>query len=234
MTGLDFAIVGIMGYGAWRGWRKGLLAIFIDLAGSLLAFFLAARYSAVTVAALDRATGLVGATARALATRFAGSIPAMGAPVPKAGLVNPQIIGALGLPEPVSRLITAGAADALAGPLPAGTNTIGDLIFYQLASTLWLGVVFLAGGFLLGRVMALAGGLASTAMDLTPLMAVNRAGGTVVGLAQAALFAAVAVGFILPVLKLGQAWPPLAGSKLAPILTSGLGWAADLVLAKVL
>lgn len=233
MTGLDYAILVFLVLGAIRGWWRGLLALVIDLAGSLLAFYLAAKYSSPLVETIDRATGLVTSTAKTLTAKFPASLPAMAAPIPKAGGLNLGAIGSLNLPEPLNNWVAGGAADLLSGSLPAGAKTVGDLISYQLAVTLWMAAIFLVGGLLLGKIMTLVGELASRALDLTPFLSINRAGGAVLGAVQVALFAAVLAALALPIINLGQPWRPLAESKVVPMLSSSLGAVAGWLLSKV-
>ncbi len=233
MTGLDYAILVFLALGAIRGWLRGLLVLVTDLAGSFLAFYLAAKYSGPLVGAIDRATGLVTSTAKTLSAKFPASLPAMAAPIPKAGGLNLQAVGALDLPEPVKKWVLSGATDLLSGPLPAGSQTVGDLISYQLAITLWMAALFLVGGLLLGKALTLIGEVASRALDLTPLLLFNRTGGAALGAAQAALLAAVLTALALPIINLGQPWPPLANSKLVPLLSSTLWSLAGWLLSKV-
>lgn len=173
MNWLDWVLIGLVGWGALQGFRRGFLLLLAETAGALLALYLAARYDTQIVAWLEARFGLVGATANFVARRFAQLSPAAAA-------------GA-GVPLLPEWFAGAGAT------LPAQFAT-------RLAELLWTGVAFLAGAVAIGTAVRVVAGLLSLVAEGAALGFPNRLAGAALGATRNALVLGAIVGVILPLL----------------------------------
>lgn len=220
LTLLDYVLVALIAWGALNGLRRGLLSIVVGLAGTLLAWYLAARYAPSLARWLNSTQGWVSSTAHYLAGRI--PLPAGVAGLPLSTIkpdALPVVMGQLPLPAALQKATAEAAASAMANAATLHLFTLGDLVYYSLASLVWTGITFFV-------IMAVATGLANAvarqmtrALEGTPLSLANQLAGAALGAAETLVVLVVAAGLLVPLLHLLR-WPALqkvlSGSQLLP------------------
>lgn len=196
----------------------------VGLAGVLLAWYVAARYAPTLAQWLNASQGWVSSTARYLAGRI--PLPAGLAALPLSA-VRPEglssLMGQLPFPAALQKAAAESAVTALAQTDILHLATVGDLVYYSLASVLWTAISFFV-------IMAVTTGLANAvawqvtrAVQGTPLSFVNQLAGASVGAAETLVVLVTLAGLLVPVLHLLR-WPALqnflAGSQLLPYLAA--------------
>lgn len=187
-NGLDAAILAWVALGAWKGMRTGLFRSGARLAGFFLAVVLAARFSAPLGAILAERTELD----EALRSFLAGA-----GLVPREAALRPAEEGARAMRDMLSKV-----------PLPAGwaagrvdpASTFGEYL-YGLISGLLLNVLaFLMIVLVVSALTNALGRLLHGTLGRLPVVGtLDRAGGTLLGLAEHAVWAVVVVGGLAPV-----------------------------------
>lgn len=209
MNLLDYILLAFLALGALNGWRRGMLAIIVGLAGLLLAWYVASRYAPTAAQWLDFNVGWVRGLSRLLAGRL--PLPAALAAQPLAGLTPDQVnqlLTAMPFPATLMRpLATAAAATLLRAP-ELGLTTLGDLVYHSLALLVWTAISFFV-------IMALTSGLANIlawavtrTLDGTPLSGLNHLTGLALGAAENLVILVVLAGLLTPLLNLLR-WPAL-------------------------
>lgn len=209
-NGLDLGILVWLAMGAWKGLRAGLFRSGARLAGFFLAVALAARFSAPLGALLAERTEL-DESLRAILQR-AGLVP-------REAALQPADTAAQAMQEMLSKVhLPAGWVAAQAQP----ASTLEDYLYGLLSGILLNALAFL---LIMLAVSVLANALGrllhGTVGRLPVVGAMDRAGGTLLGLAEHGVWALVVVGGLVPLLQLLPV-PAIAGWLSGSILAGPL------------
>ena len=224
MNYIDWVILAILLWGAWRGYSRGVLSVFTGVVGYLaglaaaliyakpLAFFLEKQF-AVTTTTANRLGGMPPQSVMTMSTQGMGS-----------GEMTKAVEG-LSMP--------AFLKEQLLQQLPAtGAANFGQAISHGLAVLLIQAAASIILILLATVLVRLLSGLVTRGIRYTVMGWANRVLGLVAGLAINGVILAVALGVISPllVLKSGLQGGPLTGvagvldrSVLAPYLMQVFG-----------
>lgn len=219
MNWLDAGILILLGMGAFRGFRRGIGAVFVGLGGLLLAL-LASAYATPRVAAWLQSTHGAADAAGAFLQRYL-RLPIPDVAMRLADMSPAEIEGALAA-LPVAgwlRQLLVQQGPAIAAIAGGNLVTLGDVVYHLLGSYLVAAVCF-AGLFLAFRVVLIGvGSLLTRMLAAAPLIGPgSRLLGVCAGIAEQGVMVVVAIGLATAAVPL---FPGLAvvleGSALAPL-----------------
>jgi uncharacterized membrane protein required for colicin V production len=219
MNWLDAGILILLGFGALRGFRRGIGAVFVGLGGLLLAL-LASGYTTPRVAAwLQSRYGVVDAVGSFL-QRY------LRLPIPDAALrlgdMGPAEVEAALDALPVGawlRQLLVRQGPGVAAMAGGDLATLGDVVYHLLGGYLVAAACFAGLFFAFRAILIGVGSLLTRILAATPVIGPgSRMLGAGLGIAEQGVMAAVAIGLATALVPL---FPGLAtvleGSALAPL-----------------
>jgi len=226
LTWLDWVVAVIILWGAVRGFRRGLVAELVGLAGTVLTFVAAIYYSPALVQWANARWGILASLASFFAQHI--NIPEAAAwqqlsqdPLQRigAGIGQLNIPSALkqGLLDQIQGLAAMARAEHL--------NTVGEVLFYGLATLAAAAAAFLlllaAGRIITHIVAGVAHHIGGASLGFLDNLA-----GAVIGLTEYTVVMIVLAGLLMPFLAgVGNTWAPLGNAVNHSILLKYLGGA---------
>ena len=233
MNWLDAGILILLLTGAFRGFRRGIGAVFVGLGGLLLALLTSAYATPRVAAWLQLRYGAVNATS-AFLQRY------LRLPMPDAALrlaeLSPAELEAALAALPVAAwlrefLVQQGLA--IAATAGAHLVTLGDVVHHLLAGQLVAAVCFVSLFLASRAVLTGLGGMLARMVSAVPLIGPgSRLLGTCLGVAEQSVMVAVAIGLATAALPLFPGLGAvLEGSALAPLGLALFQWLVPMALS---
>lgn len=226
LTPLDFFMVALLLGALLYGWVKGFVEVLTGFLVFIVSAFVAGHYSGAVLALLNRMWNLQVKLAAVLERRInlpaeANRVPASAIPWEKAV----EWLESLPLPAAYRETLAHRLAEWSAG---AGSQTAAEFILNQLAAGILGAVVFVIMISVVAWVLAVLAKLVSDQIKEIPLVGTaNRILGSLVTGMEAALFLALLVGLLGPMLSVyggASLGGMIQSAELSPYLLSLYHW----------
>lgn len=214
MNWVDAVFLGIVAWGAWNGYRRGLLKTLVGFAGFLVALIVAFIYYKELGQWLNEKLHL-GQKLEPLIMGYL-PVPSQVSQIKLDGLPTEKVmslVDKVALPASYKQELTLTLQNLSSF---GGGETVGQMVAVGIASLFVSIIAFLLLWFTVEHGLKWGASYLTRTMDGTPLKRINRLTGSAAGLLTSALTLIIIVGLLSPILHLG---PGNRGA--APTLASG-------------